>query len=158
MAIVGEKELKLHLQSEYFCSASFTAIPQTNKWENYIPNKFLYNCIVEGNYSYIISDNVLIKYNLTTNTSEYYIYGNAITVVSLDNVWIVSFWGLTKEVFNTLTVCDILGRKVQTLVNGEKSAGNYKVEFNAENFPRGVYIYVLHAGNYINTIKLVPIK
>jgi hypothetical protein len=65
---------------------------------------------------------------------------------------------IPKETFVTLTVYDILGRKIKTLVSGEKSAGSYSVEFNAEKYSSGVYIYVMHAGNYISTKKLMLIK
>ena len=42
-----------------------------------------------------------------------------------------------------LKVFDILGSEVATLVNEEKSAGTYEVEFNASNLSSGVYIYTL---------------
>ena len=40
-----------------------------------------------------------------------------------------------------LEVCDILGRTLATLVNEEKSAGQYSVTFNGSNFTSGVYFY-----------------
>jgi len=41
----------------------------------------------------------------------------------------------------TIKVYDLLGREVKTLVNGNKSAGNYKVEFNASDLVNGIYFY-----------------
>ena len=42
-----------------------------------------------------------------------------------------------------LKVFDILGSEVATLVNEEKPAGTYEVDFNAINLSSGVYIYTL---------------
>ncbi len=43
----------------------------------------------------------------------------------------------------TLKVYDILGREVITLVNEEKPAGTYEVEFNGSKYASGVYFYQL---------------
>ena len=58
----------------------------------------------------------------------------------------------------TLKVYDILGREIVTLVNEEKPAGEYEVEFDATNLPSGVYLYRLTAGNFSETKKLVFLK
>jgi hypothetical protein len=42
-----------------------------------------------------------------------------------------------------LKVFDTLGKEVATLVNEEKSAGNYEVNFDASKLSSGVYIYTL---------------
>ncbi len=47
-----------------------------------------------------------------------------------------------------LIVYDILGREAATLVNEEKAPGNYKVVFNAEGLPSGIYFYRLTAGDF----------
>ena len=41
--------------------------------------------------------------------------------------------------FVTLKVFDVLGREVATLVNEEKPAGSYEVEFNASSLSSGIY-------------------
>lgn len=57
-----------------------------------------------------------------------------------------------------LTLFNLLGEEVTTLVNEEKIAGNYSVEFNASSAPSGVYFYQLKAGEYIQTKKMILIK
>jgi len=57
-----------------------------------------------------------------------------------------------------LKVFDILGREIITLVNEEKTAGAYSVEFNATSLPSGVYFYQLSAGNFVETKKMVLLK
>jgi hypothetical protein len=60
--------------------------------------------------------------------------------------------------FVNLKVYDILGREVATLVNEEKPAGNYEVEFNANDLSSGIYFYTLKAGKYLQTRKLILMK
>lgn len=54
--------------------------------------------------------------------------------------------------FVTLKVYDMLGREVAVLVNENKPAGQYTIEFNASNLPSGTYVYKLTAGSY-NVVK-----
>jgi|GEM_PF-2250612 len=57
-----------------------------------------------------------------------------------------------------LIVYDILGHKVQTLLNEIKAPGMYEVEFNANNLASGVYFYQLRSGNYISNKKMMLIR
>jgi photosystem II stability/assembly factor-like uncharacterized protein len=57
-----------------------------------------------------------------------------------------------------LTLLNSLGEEIAVLVNGEQDEGFHKVEFNAENFPSGVYFYKLVAGNFIDTKKMLLLK
>ena len=57
-----------------------------------------------------------------------------------------------------IKVYDILGNEIKTLVNENKSPGNYSVIFDAKGLPSGVYLYKLTAGNYNSVKKLVLIK
>jgi hypothetical protein len=58
----------------------------------------------------------------------------------------------------TLKIFNILGSEVITLVNEEKSAGSYVVNFNASNIPSGVYFYRLKSGRFIETKKMILLK
>ena len=61
-----------------------------------------------------------------------------------------------------LTVYNILGSEVATLVNEFKEAGNYSVEFSTEDLKSslgsGVYIYTLKSGSFTQTRKMVILK
>ena len=57
-----------------------------------------------------------------------------------------------------LTVFDILGREVETLVNEVKQPGTYTVAWHAAPYASGVYFYRLQAGQYVNTRKMVLLK
>jgi len=66
---------------------------------------------------------------------------------------------LSNESHVLLTIYDILGRKVKTLVNVRQKVGKYKVIFNAAEFASGVYYYRLDSGSdYIQTRKLILLK
>lgn len=58
----------------------------------------------------------------------------------------------------TLTVYDILGRVVATLVNDVHSPGQYNVNFDATRLSSGTYIYRIEAGDFMSTKKMLLIK
>jgi hypothetical protein len=58
----------------------------------------------------------------------------------------------------TLTVHDILGREVAVLVDEEKPAGPYEVEFDGSGFPSGVYICRLEAGSAVAARRMVLLR
>jgi hypothetical protein len=58
----------------------------------------------------------------------------------------------------TLVVYDVLGNEIATLINKEKEAGIYEVEFSATRITSGIYFYRLTAGTYTATKKMLVIK
>lgn len=57
-----------------------------------------------------------------------------------------------------LKVYDVLGKEVATLVNEEKPAGSYTVEFNGSNLASGVYFYKLGTGEFVQVKKMLLLK
>ena len=57
-----------------------------------------------------------------------------------------------------LTVHDLLGRKVATLVDERLPAGSQTVTFDAGNLSSGVYLYRLQADGYSETRKMLLVK
>jgi len=57
-----------------------------------------------------------------------------------------------------LSVYDITGREIQTLVNEKLNPGTYEATFEGSNYASGVYFYQLKVGDYINTKKMLLIK
>ncbi len=61
-----------------------------------------------------------------------------------------------KETSNVeITVYNILGNKVATLVSGIKSAGNHSVSFNASNLSSGIYFYKIVTNEFVQTRKMI---
>ena len=57
-----------------------------------------------------------------------------------------------------LKIYNLLGREVATLVNEELQSGKYKVDFEANDLPSGVYFYQIRAGGFSKTKKLTLLK
>jgi hypothetical protein len=67
--------------------------------------------------------------------------------------------------FVTLKVYDVLGNEVTILLNEERPAGNYEIEFDATSLPSGIYFYRLQvypanggARDFVETKKMVLMK
>jgi hypothetical protein len=64
--------------------------------------------------------------------------------------------------FVTIKIYDVLGNEIATLVNKEKPAGSYEVEFYPAsgnlNLVSGIYFYQLKAGSFIQTKKMILLK
>ena len=67
-------------------------------------------------------------------------------------------FSLDKAGMANLTVYNMLGQKVATLVNGNLPAGEHNVNFSADNLSSGIYIYQLSTGSRIISKKMMLLK
>jgi hypothetical protein len=59
----------------------------------------------------------------------------------------------------SLEVYNLMGQKVAALVQSQAmQAGSHQISFDASNFPSGLYLYRLQAGNAIFTGKMTLMK
>ncbi len=58
----------------------------------------------------------------------------------------------------SLTIYNSVGIEVETLINENLTSGAYKIEWNAVNYPSGVYYYKIESANFIQTRKMLLIK
>jgi len=65
---------------------------------------------------------------------------------------------IPKNGFVKLVVYDGIGREVEMLVNENKSAGKYEINFNASQIPSGVYFYILTIDNFSDVKKMILLK
>ncbi len=91
-------------------------------------------------------DYLPLKFNLVQN------YPNPFNPVTKIN------YALPSAAMVELKVYNVLGQLITTLVNEEKPAGFYEIDFNAADFPSGVYMYKLQAGDYVQTKKMILLK
>jgi hypothetical protein len=63
-----------------------------------------------------------------------------------------------RDAFVTLKVYDALGRKVATMVSGQRQAGTYQAQLDGRTLADGVYFCRLTAGDYQDTKKLQRLK
>jgi len=52
----------------------------------------------------------------------------------------------------------VLGKEIETLVNGEKPEGKYEVDFSAKGLASGVYIYRIKVNDFIESKKMIFLK
>jgi len=69
-------------------------------------------------------------------------------------------YSISKSTFVKLTVFDVLGNEVTTLVDEDKQPGNYNVEFrmNSSEYSSGVYFYQLIVEPFSQTKKMVLLR
>ena len=103
-----------------------------------------------------ISSEIPVQFSLSQN------YPNPFNPTTKIRFSIPLSRGVTAEgsrgVLVNLTIYDVMGRVVETLHNGELKPGTYEADWNASNFPSGVYFYRLSASDYTETKKMVLIK
>ncbi len=58
----------------------------------------------------------------------------------------------------TMKIYNSVGEEIGTLLNEEKSAGTYEVDFVAENLSSGIYFYTISSGNFSETKKMMLLK
>lgn len=104
----------------------------------------------DGQYSYSkVVDVDLTKtldYNLTQNFPNPF---NPATSIS---------FSLPKSGVVKLTVYNLLGQEIKTLVNGFKESGVHHVNFNAKDLNSGIYIYKIETTDYTQTRKMTLVK
>ncbi len=57
-----------------------------------------------------------------------------------------------------IVIYNILGKEIGVLVNEQLNPGTYEVNWNAEGFPSGVYVYRITAGDYTTSRKMMLVK
>ena len=67
-------------------------------------------------------------------------------------------FSLTETNLTTLTIYDVIGRKVKTLVNERLAPGAYEVVFDASTLASGTYFYILNSGSHTMKKKMILLK
>mgnify|MGYP005842129017 CR=1 FL=1 len=98
--------------------------------------KPVYKFSLEQNYPNPFNPSTTIRYNIPTVIES----------------------GAKQSQLVTLKVYDVLGNEVATLVNEEKPAGSYEVEFDGSRLASGIYFYKLQTGSFIKTRKMLILK
>lgn len=92
--------------------------------------------IIDDNIDYYISNNYPNPFNPTTKIRYY----------------------ISEPRFVTIKIYDVKGKEIAILVNQEKTAGSYEVDFDASGRSSGIYLCQLLLGNIIETKKMTLIK
>ena len=130
-----------NISNNQFCS------PYPSCVEEYIGYQDTTNC----NQVSIFDETLPITYNL------YNAYPNPFNPVTSLN------YGLPEDGLVNITIYDMMGRLVKTLVNGSQAAGYKSIRWNATNdrnepVSAGLYLYKIQAGEFRQTKKMVLLK
>ena len=91
---------------------------------------------VNGSYGYALGQNYPNPFNPTTKIS----------------------YSLPQSEMVSLKILNVLGQEIISLVNEEKPAGYYEVDFNAAYLPSGIYMYRIQAGSFAETKKMILLR
>ncbi len=72
-------------------------------------------------------------------------------------------YGIPKSSFVSIKIYNIIGQQVRALLNEEREAGEYQVEWNGkndygQNVSSSTYIYRIITGDYIKTLKMILLR
>ena len=72
-------------------------------------------------------------------------------------------YNLKEDTFVNLTIYDLVGKQVKTLVNGKEKSGNRHIQWDATNLhgypvPSGTYLYKIETDNFSQTKKMILLK
>ncbi len=67
-------------------------------------------------------------------------------------------FSLPERMFVDLSVFDIRGRKIETLLFGEKETGVHRIIWDASKHPDGIYLYRIKGGDFSSTRKMILLK
>ena len=119
----------------------------------------LYICSFDGTiYKFVQTDSAVDDGDLRPNKfSLYQNYPNPFNPVTRIN------YGLPIQGNVNITIYDMMGRIVKTLINGSQTAGHKSIQWNATNdrnepVPSGLYLYRIQAGEFRQTKKMVLLK
>ncbi len=148
---------------------------------NYMVNKLLDTTLLKDgfvfNYKFYAKDKGIIPESAWAPDTGYYrcIWGTP-SFIQNDSLHIPQQFKLNQNYpnpFNPSTriryeipytavvlikVYDILGNEIEILVNEEKPAGQYEVNWRTADLPSGIYFCELRAGSYIDTKKMILMK
>ena len=99
------------------------------------------------------------KFNIPEDFALYQNYPNPFnpsTIIRFDIPYVTHSGFEASRI--QLKVYDILGKEVAVLVNEEKPAGTYEVDFSASNLSSGVYIYTLKANGVLYSKSMILVK
>jgi len=67
-------------------------------------------------------------------------------------------YSLLKSENVKIEIFNLLGQKIETLLNGQMPAGLHEIEFTDKNLPSGIYLYRIQAGEYHEVKKMILLK
>lgn len=128
-------------------------LPAGSTWEYHPYNPNL--CLVSGGLINLFNQ-IITDVNLEPEIPEDFILAQ--NYPNPFNPSTTIKYSIPKQSKVIIKIYDLLGKEAATLVNEEKFAGNYEVDFDATNLPSGTYFYKIQSGNTVQVKKMVLLK
>ncbi len=148
-----------------------TTIPGgATTWDSPIDNintTFSYKIAVAGTYNYKCTPHEFMGMvgSFVATVSGIQSTGEIVNTFNLSqnypnpfNPSTVIKFSIPQSKFVKLSVYDVNGKEVKTLVNNQLATGTYNYTFNASELSSGTYFYKLTAGDFIEIKRMVLIK
>lgn len=65
---------------------------------------------------------------------------------------------LVKPAAVRISIYDVLGREIKTILSGLQKAGQHKLKLSGENLPSGIYFYKLESESFTGTKKMIILR
>ena len=104
----------------------------------------------DGSYTY--SDVLKVKVDYKPQILDVKNYPNPFNPITK------IYYEIPEDGFVTLKIYNALGKEIKTLINENKIAGSYEIEFDASGLPTGIYFNVLQVGDKRVVRKMQLIK
>ena len=65
---------------------------------------------------------------------------------------------IPQRTYVSLIIYNLLGNEIDILVNEEKAAGIYNINWDAKDLPSGIYLYRIEAGEFQEVKKMILMK
>ena len=85
-------------------------------------------------------------------------YPNPFNPTTVISYAVPLFGGDRGGFFVNLTIYNMLGQKMRTLVDQKQKTGSYSVQFNADGLASGIYYYKITAGSFVKVRKMILMK
>ncbi|MCC6865934.1 MAG: S8 family peptidase [Ignavibacteria bacterium] len=108
------------------------------------PTRFQYTVGIVGIQP--VSNEIPAVFRLYTNYPNPF---NPVTKIKFD---------IAKNTNAKLYIYDLLGRVIETLINGDINAGKYEIDFSGAELSSGVYFYKLITNEFADTKKMLLLK
>jgi hypothetical protein len=134
---------KLNNNTTYYWKVSATNLGGTSSW-SYI---WTFNTMVSGLLR--LGSDVPKELKLYGNSPEPF---SSTTQIKFD---LPANYSNTRVIIN---VYDLSGKEVTKILDEKVKAGTYYVNWDGSNYPRGYYLYQLHAQGFVETKKMLLVK
>jgi hypothetical protein len=62
------------------------------------------------------------------------------------------------KIFVTLKIYNVLGHEISTMISQNMNPGIYKINWDASNYPSGIYFYKIETLDFSKAMKMILIK